>query len=174
MPHPGRASAYVGAGASLSGASLWHDRIMKRWLGMVALLVAAAGVLVMMLPTMELRWGAAPELGLDPPVTRHSWFDPLLPGVARFDAPLALLAGIAGSFLLVVSLRKGSPSWLPVGLLVAAAVVPLLGCWAYGSLGWSALWAPIAMAASATVAAIRHRLIRASVTSIETHVHSEP
>jgi len=29
---------------------------MKRWLGMVALLSAAAGVLVMMLPTMELRW----------------------------------------------------------------------------------------------------------------------
>ena len=45
MPHPGRASAYVGAGASLSGASLWHDRIMKRWLGMVALLLSSSGCL---------------------------------------------------------------------------------------------------------------------------------
>ncbi|WP_385900167.1 hypothetical protein [Tessaracoccus sp. O5.2] len=66
---------------------------MKRWLGMASLIVAAGGVVVMLLPTMELRWGVDPALGLEPTVTWHSWFDPLLFGVARFDAPLALFVG---------------------------------------------------------------------------------
>ena len=43
---------------------------------MASLIVEAGGVVVMLLPTMELRWGVDPALGLEPTVTRHSWFDP--------------------------------------------------------------------------------------------------
>lgn len=147
---------------------------MKRWLGMASLIVAAGGVVVMLLPTMELRWGVDPALGLEPTVTWHSWFDPLLFGVARFDAPLALLAGIAGFFLLVLSVRRGPPSWLAVGFLIAGAVVPLLGFWAFGSLGWIALLAQTAMAASAAAAIISRGLAEAEATVLQQHLRSEP
>ena len=125
---------------------------MKRWLGIVALLLAAGGVVVMLLPTFDVRWGVDPALGLDPPVTRHSWFDPLLPGYARFDAPLALVAGIAGVLLLLVSLRRPRPSWVAIGCLIAGAVVPLLGYAVHGTLGRIAVLAPILLAASAVTA----------------------
>lgn len=37
---------------------------MKRWPGMVALIVAVAGLGVMLLPTMEMHWGVDPSLGV--------------------------------------------------------------------------------------------------------------
>ncbi|GAB3820566.1 hypothetical protein GCM10028820_26930 [Tessaracoccus terricola] len=134
---------------------------MKRWPGMVALVVAAAGLGVMLLPTMEMHWGVDPALGVDPPVTKHSWFEPILPGYGHLDAPLALLAGMAGVLLLGACVRRGSPSRLAVGLLAAAAALPLLGAWVLGSPGWLALLAPLAMGTSAVVAVVWGRLLKA-------------
>ena len=127
---------------------------MKRWLGVVAPLLAAGGVVVMLLPTMEVRWGVDPSLGLDPPVTRYSWFDPLLLGYARVDAPLALQAGIAGVILLLVGLRRSLPSWVAIGCVIAGAVLPLLGYAVHGTLGGIALVAPVLLAAGALTAVI--------------------
>lgn len=146
---------------------------MKRWPGMVALIVAVAGLGVMLLPTMEMHWGVDPSLGVDPPVSRHSWFDPILPGYGHFDAPLALLAGMAGVLLLGARVLRGSPSRLAVGFLVASAASPLLGSWVFGSPGWVALLAPILMGLSAAVALI-WRSLQTNATSLETHVRSEP
>ena len=127
---------------------------MKRWLGIVAPPVAAGCVVVVLIPTMEVRWGVDPPLGLDPPVTGHSWFDPPLPGHARLDAPLALLAGIAGVILFLVGLRRSRPSWVAIGCLIAGAVLPLLGYAVHGTLGGVALVAPDVLAAGAVTAVI--------------------
>lgn len=138
---------------------------MKRWLGVVAPLLAAGGVVVMLLPTMEVRWGVDPALGLDPPVTRHSWFDPLLLGYARVDAPLALLAGIAGVILLLVGLRRSLPSWVAIGCLIAGAVLPLLGYAVHGTLGGIAPVAPVLLAAGAVTAVILRLTATAAITT---------
>lgn len=147
---------------------------MKRWPGMVALVVAVAGVGVMLLPTMEMHWLVDPALGVDPPVSNHSWFDPILPGYGHIDAPLALLAGIVGVLLLGTSVRRGSPSSLAVGFLVASAALPLLGSWVFGSPGWIALLAPSAMGISAVVAVVWRLLLKINAPSCETHIRSEP
>ncbi|TRY19532.1 hypothetical protein FOJ82_01110 [Tessaracoccus rhinocerotis] len=146
---------------------------MKRWPGIVALVVAVVGVGVMLLPTMEMHWGVDPALGVDPPVSRHSWFDPILPGCGHFDAPLALLAGMTGVLRLGGSVRRGLPSRLAVGFLVASAALPLLGSWVFGSPGWIALMAPIAMGISAAVVVPWRRHLQTNATSLETHARSE-
>lgn len=145
---------------------------MKRWPGMIALVAAVAGLTVMLLPTMEMHWGVDPALGVDPPVSRHSWFDPILPGYGHFDAPLALVAGMAGVLLLGASVRRGLPSRLSVGLLCASAALPLLASWVFGSPGWIALIAPIAMGTSAVVAFVSRRLLLNS-PSLETDVGAD-
>ncbi|MCC2593790.1 hypothetical protein LKO27_10270 [Tessaracoccus sp. OS52] len=146
---------------------------MKRWPGMIALIVATGGVGVMLLPTMEMHWGIDPALRADPPVTRHSWFDPILPSYGHFDAPLALLAEMAGVLLLAAAVRRGSPSRLAVGFLVASAALPLLGWWVLGSPGWIALMAPLALGISAVVSVAWRRLLKINAPSLETHVRSE-
>ena len=130
---------------------------MKRWWGVVASFLAVGGVAVMLLPTMEVRWGVDPALGLDPPTTRHSWFDPLLWGYARFDVPLALVAGTVGTILLVVSLRRGPPAKAAIGWLAAGAVIPLIGYAVFGRLGLIAMVAPVLLAASAAAAVMCRR-----------------
>jgi len=92
---------------------------MKSWLGAVAVVFAVGGVVVMLLPTLEMRWLVDPSLGVEMPMTRHSWFDPLLLGYARFDAPLSLIAGVAGVILLLPGLRRGSPSWIAASAATA-------------------------------------------------------
>ncbi|AQX16400.1 MULTISPECIES: hypothetical protein [Tessaracoccus] len=146
---------------------------MKRWLGAVAVVFAVGGVVVMLLPTLEMRWLVDPSLGVEMPMTRHSWFDPLLLGYARFDAPLSLIAGVAGVILLLPGLRRGSPSWIAIGCLIAAAVVPLIGYAIYGTLGPAALFAPILMAASAATAILWHRRENAYFATRKTKVVSE-
>jgi len=86
---------------------------------------------------------------------------------------LSLIAGVAGVILLLPGLRRGSPSWIAIGCLIAAAVVPLIGYAIYGTLGPAALFAPILMAASAATAILWHRRENAYFATRKTKVVSE-
>lgn len=131
-------------------------RPVRTW-RVVAVVAAAVGLVIMVLPTWPMTWGLSYDEFL---ITYQAWWDPVLPGNASFGPPISLvltLVGIVAAFTaLMRPTRQRGPAWL-FGWAAAVAVMDRVILSSVPSLWVGVAIATLLVASGASVLALREQ-----------------